>query len=120
MMIPKVLLKKLYTQGSLKNTGMGAQFALKNRLSDVEVVGLGSIAFDLPFPLRSTVTVQTDAVELPRGRHDIEIAFETRPFGRVRFKVQDASARIKTAGRGFRVTSGTTTRLGSSASGRRS
>ena len=66
------------------------------------------------------VTVQTDAVELPRGRHDIEIAFETRPFGRVRFKVQDASARIKTAGRGFRVTSGTTTRLGSSASGRRS
>ena len=54
------------------------------------MVGLGSIAFDLPFPLRSMVTVQTDAVELPRGRHDIEIAFETRPFGRVRFKVQDA------------------------------
>jgi len=119
MMIPKVLLKKLYTQGSLKNTDMGAQFALKNRLSDVEVVGLGSIAFNgqpaaikhvrletgeprmlteaqvtsahpFPFPLRSMVTVQTDGVELPRGRHEIEIAFETRPFGKVKFKVQDA------------------------------
>jgi len=119
MMIPKVLLKKLYTQGSLKNTGMGAQFALKNRMSDAEVVGLGSIAFDgqpaaikhvyletgeprvltaaqissahpLPFPLRSTVTVQTDGVELAQGRHEIEIAFETRPFGRVRFTVEDA------------------------------
>ena len=119
MMIPKVLLKKLYTQGSLKNTEAGAQFALKNRLSDVEVVGLGSIAFDgrpaaithvrfdggdprtapagpvdsahpLHFPLRSTVTVQTDAPELSRGPHEIEIAFETRPFGKVKFKVQDS------------------------------
>ncbi len=49
-----------------------------------------SSAHPLPFPLRSTVTVQTDGVELAQGRHDIEIAFETRPFGRVRFKVQDA------------------------------
>ena len=55
MTIPKVLLKRLYTEGSLKNTDAGAQFALKNRLSDV-----------------------------------IEIAFETRPFGTVKFKVQDA------------------------------
>jgi hydroxymethylglutaryl-CoA reductase (NADPH) len=99
MTIPKVLLKRLYTEGSLKNTDAGAQFALKNRLSDVEVVGLGTVAIDgrpaairhpLPFPLGSTVTVETDGVELPRGRHEIEIAFETRPFGTVKFKVQDA------------------------------
>jgi hydroxymethylglutaryl-CoA reductase (NADPH) len=119
MTIPKVLLKKLYTQGSLKNTDAGAQFALKNRLSDAELVGLESVAIDgrpaairhvrletgeprvvtagevssahpLPFPLGSMVTVQTDGLEIPEGRHEIEIAFETRPFGTLRFKVQDA------------------------------
>jgi hydroxymethylglutaryl-CoA reductase (NADPH) len=118
MTIPNVLLKKLYTQGSLKNTAMGAQFALKNRLSDAAVVGVLTISFDgnpaivkhvqletsepqlvtaeqvsiehpIPFPLRSVVTVQTDGVRLPPGEHEIEISFETRPFGEVRFKVRD-------------------------------
>jgi len=118
MIIPNLFLKKLYTQGSLRNTAAGVQFALKNRLNDAEVVGLGSISIDgspvscvrlevgdrlvavdqvdsahpLPFPLRSKVTVVTDAPELALGRHEVELTFETRPFGKVKFKVQDTIA----------------------------
>lgn len=105
--------------GSLRNTNAGAQFALKNRLSDAEVTALRGIAIDggpvaldqvrldlsdrltltpsqvnaghpLPFPLRSTVTVQTTVPGLRNGRHEIEISFEARPFGNLHLKVEDA------------------------------
>ncbi|HEY6947038.1 MAG TPA: hydroxymethylglutaryl-CoA reductase [Candidatus Acidoferrum sp.] len=121
MNIPAPLLRKLYTVGSLRNTDTGAQFALKNRLSDAEVTALRGIAIDggqvaldqvrlglsdertltpdqvdsahpLPFPLRSTVTIQTSMPELPNGRHKIEILFEVRPFGNLHLKVEDAIA----------------------------
>ena len=46
MNIPGPLLRKLYTVGSLRNTDTGAQFALKNRLTDVEVVSLDRLAID--------------------------------------------------------------------------
>jgi hydroxymethylglutaryl-CoA reductase (NADPH) len=121
MMIPGAFLRKLYTHGSLKNTPDGAQFSLKNRLKDAEVVGLDRLTIDgkqvavggvrlhlanhapvrveqvdashpLPFPLRSVVTVQTSEPELTSGPHEIEIAFETVPFGKVRFTVEDAVA----------------------------
>jgi hydroxymethylglutaryl-CoA reductase (NADPH) len=119
MIIPNLLLKKLYTVGSLRNTDGGAQFALKNRLSDAELVGLSGIAIDgtplalegvklevedggvlgpaeldaahpLPFPLRSTVTVRTGAPALSEGKHRIEISFDARPFGNLRVSVEDA------------------------------
>ena len=121
MNIPAPLLRKLYTVGSLRNTESGAEFALKNRLSDAEVTALrriaidgGSVALDrvrlglsdqrtltpdqvdaahpLPFPLRSTVTIQTNMPELQRGQHEIEILFEVRPFGSLHLKVEDAIA----------------------------
>src|ERR1035438_5558455 len=89
MMIPSGILKKLYTRSSLKNSGGGPQFSIKNRLSDAEVVGVRSIAIDgcpvaldhvwfdladgraltpaeidaahpIPFPFSSVVTVRTD------------------------------------------------------------
>ena len=88
MIIPSMLLKKLYTLGSLKNAEAGVQFSIKNRLSDAELVGLRAIhvndtpvALDhvslmlsdgrslspyqisasnpLAFPLRAVVTIQT-------------------------------------------------------------
>jgi len=119
MTIPKLLLKRLYTVGSLKNTDAGAQFALKNRLGDAEVTALGGIAIDgksvaldhvqlafadervltpaqvtdahpLPFPLRSIMTIRTGTAELKEGTHEIEIAFEARPFGSLHLKVEDA------------------------------
>jgi hydroxymethylglutaryl-CoA reductase (NADPH) len=118
-MIPNLLLRRLYTVGSLKNAGGGAQFALKNRLSDAELIGLRRISIDgrplaldrvrldlhdgrlvpadhvtpghpLPFPLSSIVTVHTGAPELPKAEHEIEIAFEARPFGKLQLKVVDA------------------------------
>lgn len=118
-MIPNLLLKRLYTVGSLKNAEGSAQFALKNRLSDAELIGLRSIAIDghplaldrvqlhlhdgrsvaadqvtpghpLPFPLSSTVTVRTGTAELAKADHEIEIAFEARPFGKLKLKVVDA------------------------------
>ena len=46
MLIPSMLLKKLYTLGSLKNTATGVQFAVKNRLSDTELTAMKSIAID--------------------------------------------------------------------------
>ena len=119
MMIPSLLLKKLYTLGSLKNGAGGAQFSIKNRLSDAEIVGVGRIAINsdpvplekvvltlgdgrelrpsqvdaahpLPFPLRSVITIQTGTPHLAKGKHEIEIAVETLPFGRLQFKVEDA------------------------------
>src|SRR5512143_1734672 len=118
MLIPSMLLKKLYTLGSLKNAEQGVQFAVKNRLSDAELTGLRSIAMDgqpitlsevtleladgktlkpdqisaanpIAFPLRATVLLQTRLAPLPVGLHEIEIAFETRPFGKLQFKVED-------------------------------
>ncbi len=119
MLIPSLLLKKLYTLGSLKNADAGVQFSIKNRLSDAELIGLRSIAINgtpvaldrvsltladgralspyeisathpIAFPLRATVTIQTPLAALPNGKHEIEIAFETRPFGKLQFKVEDA------------------------------
>lgn len=121
MIVPGPLIRKLYTLGSLRNTGTGAQFVLKNRLTDAEVTGLRGITIDggrvalehvrlgladqrvltpeqvdtahpLPFPLRSTVTVHTAMPELGHGRHEIEVEFETRPFGHLHLKVEDAIA----------------------------
>lgn len=119
MIIPSMVLKKLYTLGSLKNAAGGVQFAVKNRLSDVELVGLRKIAVDgtvvpfdslklilndgrtlspsdvspaapLPFPLRASITVQTKMPPLPKGKHEIEIGFETKTFGKLQFKVDDS------------------------------
>jgi hydroxymethylglutaryl-CoA reductase (NADPH) len=118
MLIPSMLLKKLYTLGSLKNAERGVQFAVKNRLSDAELTGLRSIAIDgqpvtlsevtleladgktlkpdqisaanpIAFPLRATVLLQTRLAPLPLGMHEIEIGFETKPFGKLQFKVED-------------------------------
>ena len=48
--IPSILLKQLYTFGSLKNTPSGVQFSLKNRLSDAEITGLQTVKFNGKMP----------------------------------------------------------------------
>ncbi|MBI4670361.1 MAG: hydroxymethylglutaryl-CoA reductase [Chloroflexi bacterium] len=119
MIIPSMLLKKLYTLGSLKNSDAGVQFAVKNRLSDVELVGIRKVAIDgkevpltqvklmladgrtltpaqissstpLAFPLRMPLTVQTPLPALPKGKHEIEIGVEAKNFGKLQFKVDDS------------------------------
>ncbi|HHQ48973.1 MAG TPA: hydroxymethylglutaryl-CoA reductase, partial [Acidobacteria bacterium] len=46
MKIPSLILKQLYTFGSLEATPEGIQFAVKNRLSDATLVGLRKIVID--------------------------------------------------------------------------
>jgi len=124
MIIPALLLKRLYTLGSLRNTASTVQFSIKNRLSDVELTGVQRIALDgtplaldgialelgdgrrlapaeisaqrpLAFPLRAVLNIHTQLPALLKGRHDIELAFDTRPFGRLHFSVYDTLAEDK-------------------------
>ena len=46
MKIPQLLLRQLYTFGSLTNTPSGAQFSLKNRLSDVTLTRIVRVKID--------------------------------------------------------------------------
>jgi hydroxymethylglutaryl-CoA reductase (NADPH) len=119
MLIPQLILKQLYTFGSLGRTPTGIRFGLKNRLSDAALVGISSVSIDgrviplervslesggerairatdvqagtpMPFPLRKTLLVRADGVDLPPGKHAIALAFEASPFGRLTLTVEDA------------------------------
>ncbi|MCB0060328.1 MAG: hydroxymethylglutaryl-CoA reductase, partial [Caldilineaceae bacterium] len=58
--IPSMLLKQLYTFGSLKNTPDGVKFSLKNRLSDTTVTALQQVKFDDVEVPRSGISVVLD------------------------------------------------------------
>ena len=116
--IPSMLLKQLHTSGSLKNTEEGVEFAVKNRLSDTTLTGLSGLKFDgyevpadaitirledgatltpaelaaapLDFPLRRTLAIVSAIDPLPVGKHEIEVRFEARPFGKLKLKVDDS------------------------------
>ena len=104
--IPSMLLKQLYTFGSLKNSARGVEFQLKNRLSDATVTGVQAVAFDgvevpldavsidlgdgrilapgdldgspIDFPLRRTLDVVCAVEPLSEGKHAIEVLGELR------------------------------------------
>ena len=116
--IPSMLLKQLHTFGSLKNTADGVRFSVKNRLSDAKVTGVTGLKFDgrdvplgkvsvvledgtrlpadavaaapLDFPLRRTLDILAAIDPLPIGKHEIELRFETQPFGKLKLKVDDS------------------------------
>jgi len=117
--IPSLILKQLYTFGSLENEGDGVRFTLKNRLSDSvltrineiriddEALPLGEVVFDLgsdglvapsevmpdhplEFPLARVMTVRWNGAALEIGKHTLTIDFEANPFGRLSFKVKDS------------------------------
>ena len=118
--IPSLLLKQLYTFGSLENIDAGVRFSIKNRLSDATVVGLQRVVIDgeqipleavtldlgegetltpatlaeqpLEFPLRRILDFVCAIDPLPLGKHKIEIHFEAKPFGKLKLKVDDAIA----------------------------
>ncbi len=46
MKIPSLVLKQLYTFGSLENTADGVKFSLKNRLSDAILTGMNTVSID--------------------------------------------------------------------------
>jgi hydroxymethylglutaryl-CoA reductase (NADPH) len=117
--IPSMILKRLYTFGSLENTEDGIKFAIKNRLSDAEITALEKISIngevvkvdnirlqlnngdfvqpqqitaDSPvnFPLRQVIEVHVRSRPLPRKKHKIGIAVQAEPFGKLKFEVEDA------------------------------
>ncbi len=118
--VPSLLLKQLYTFGSLRNTDRGVEFSIKNRLDDATITGLQSLSFDgkevprdkitielddgrvltpddleqtpIQFPLRRTLDVIADIDPLDVGKHKIELRFSTKPFGKLKLKVEGAIA----------------------------
>jgi hydroxymethylglutaryl-CoA reductase (NADPH) len=119
MFIPSLILKQLYTFGSLENIEQGVKFSIKNRLSDASLTELVSIKIDgetipkkalrmdlgdgesltpeqispqepLDFPLRRTVDIFAGIDPLDTGKHKIEITFQTKPFGKLSFSVDDS------------------------------
>jgi hydroxymethylglutaryl-CoA reductase (NADPH) len=116
--VPSLLLKQLYTHGSLKNTEQGLSFSIKNRLSDATLSGIFSIKINgqevslqdvsidlldrvlrpadinaqnpVDFPLRKTFNVLIKAEALPEGKHSLEIGFEVSPFGKLELQVDDS------------------------------
>jgi hydroxymethylglutaryl-CoA reductase (NADPH) len=119
MFVPSLLLKKLYTIGSLENAEDAVRFRIKNRLSDATLTGLrsvtlggekvpldqvalvtedgetlapGDLSDDAPldFPLRREVTVVCRVPALAVGRHAVGVSFTSKPFGKMKFEVEDS------------------------------
>ena len=116
--IPSMLLKQLYTFGSLENVNGSVKFSVKNRLSDATItsidrlklsgndVPLDKVTLDLgdgevftpaqlsatpiDFPLRRELDIYSAIDPLPLGKHRIEIHFTTKPFGSLKLKVDGA------------------------------
>ncbi|HSE27139.1 MAG TPA: hydroxymethylglutaryl-CoA reductase [Gemmatimonadales bacterium] len=119
MRIPGLVLRQLYTFGSLAQDAAGLTFGLKNRLADATItrvlrviingreVPLAQVAVDLgdgkavpadsitaerpqPFTLRQQARIHARGMRLELGTHEIQIAIDTRPFGTLEVKVKDA------------------------------
>jgi len=119
MIIPKLILKQLYNYSSLKNVSKGVEFSIKNRLTDVKLIGinevkignnlvpLNDISLDLgegelipavkltndhplDLPLRKVVNVICGTSPLEIGKHQIELSFNTEKYGTLAFLVEDS------------------------------
>lgn len=117
-MIPSLLLKQLYTFGSLKNSDKGVLFSLKNRLSDASITDFVSLSFNgekvavekvvidlgdrqvsakeigngsaIDFPLKKVLDIVADVPQLAEGKHKIEVVVKAKPFGKLHLKVEGA------------------------------
>jgi hydroxymethylglutaryl-CoA reductase (NADPH) len=127
MKIPGLILKQMYTLGSLENVEDGVQFSLKNRLSNATVTGLSEVRINgkpvpldrltlvvsgervmaasigpssaIAFPLARVVTIHARTEQLAKGQHEISLAFDSTPFGALSFKVKDSiSEKVKHTG----------------------
>ena len=119
MFVPSMLLKRLYTFGSLENVDGGVTFSIKNRLSDATLLEVLSVKIDdhpvpsaalrldfgngdvrtpdqissqnpVDFPLRKVVKITAGIGPLSLGKHKIEITIRAKPFGKLQFDVEDA------------------------------
>jgi hydroxymethylglutaryl-CoA reductase (NADPH) len=117
MQIPSLILKQLYSFGSLANIDGGIKFSIKNRLSDAtlneisrvvitgEEIPLKDIHLDLGngqiisplelnqgepmgFPLRMSFDVICKRAPILPGIHQIEVEFKAEPLGKLKLKVE--------------------------------
>jgi hydroxymethylglutaryl-CoA reductase (NADPH) len=117
--IPRMILRQLYTRASLENTAGGVSFEVKNRLTDVTLTGITAIKINgreiphdaltlklddgrtltttditaaepLVFPLRKSIKVTAKGDSLEKGIHKIEIGIVTEGFGKLAFDVEDS------------------------------
>jgi len=119
MKIPQLILRQLYTFGSLEPNEDGFGFSLKNRLSDAVVTRINGLRVNgteiplddievhdgegnvhraadvrperpIPFVLKQVARLRTIGMRLEKGTHEIVLAFEAKPFGVLELKVTDA------------------------------
>ncbi len=118
MKIPSMLLKRMYTFGTLKNDSEGVRFSLKNRLSDSQLRQVFKVSIDhedvplervtvqledgtriaanrisaerpIDFPLRKVIHLRIGGLKLARGKHRLLLEFDS-DFGKLGFTVKDA------------------------------
>ena len=120
MLIPQLILRQLYTNGSLVNLENCIQFQLKNRLADAKLLSVKEICIDdkkvdlekvkiifnngskysiedvynksIDFPLRKILQINIDGLQLSEEKHKIRISFKAEPFGKLTLKVEDSIA----------------------------
>lgn len=118
MKIPSLVLRQLYTFGSLEHEGDVTRFTVKNRLADTALTGIRSIRFNgtevptdrlrlvveddvipakavtearpVSFPLRRLIQIEAEGVALEPGMTHIDISVTADGFGELAFKVKDA------------------------------
>jgi hydroxymethylglutaryl-CoA reductase (NADPH) len=119
MIVPKLVLRQLYTRGSLRNVPGGIRFSIKNRLADARLLSVDKIAVDgatipledvyldlgdgqqvpaidigesggVDFPLKQVIHLFMRHTPLSEKKYPIEISFRSDPFGALAFKVEDA------------------------------
>ncbi len=118
MKIPSMLLKRMYTFGTLKNDSVGVRFSLKNRLQDATLLSVYQVAIDsedvsldrvtiqmedgsrimpdkispetpIDFPLRKVIHLRIGGLKLDPGKHSITLGFDSS-FGKLSFTAKDA------------------------------
>lgn len=116
---PKELLRRLYTNGSLKKTQTGFLFSIKNRLIDIRleaiqaihlngscipkekvqlhlgdgrILKLGEISAQSPlhFALAQSIQIAVDGVLLPIGKHQVKIEFAAENIGEQAIDFEDS------------------------------
>jgi len=120
MLVPQLILRQLYTNGSLKNIDGDIQFSLKNRLADARLLSIKEICIDgqdvdlnnvkvslengtaysmddideksIDFPLRKILNINIAGINLSEEKHKLRISFKADPFGKLTLKVEDSIA----------------------------
>lgn len=120
MIVPQLILRQLYTNGSLMNNENHVEFSLKNRLADARLLAVHQICIDgekinndditictqeggeirlkdlrasgVDFPLREVIILKISGLWLPEEKHKIKIKFKAEPFGDLVLKVEDSIA----------------------------